>query len=47
MQNGIRKCGVCVVFLFICLFLNHVSDRLVGWGINFNSGIFSRKQKLL
>lgn len=30
-----------------CLFdFNHVSDRRVGWEINFNSGIFSRKQKL-
>lgn len=45
MQNGIRKCGVCVVFVYLFVF-NHVSDRLVG-GINFNSGIFSRKQKLL
>lgn len=50
----ITKCkmalGNVVYVWFFCLFvcfLNHVSDRLVGWGINFNSGIFSRKQKLL
>lgn len=29
MQNDIRKCDVRV------LFLNHVSDSLVGWEINF------------